>query len=175
MNERLKIIRLKLKLTQDDFAKKINVTRSAISNYEKGTRNIMNRVISDICREFNVNQEWIRHGTGEMFIQNINNNQGGTLMDNELLNILKSIQTKIDSIENKVTSIEERMDKGFNDLSHRMDEISQGIGNTISFELSDELSSQLKELKTDVKFIKRKVQDTEEDVFVIQDHLKLIK
>ena len=175
MNERLKIIRLKLKLTQDDFAKKINVTRSAISNYEKGTRNIMNRVIADICREFNVNEEWIRHGTGEMFIQNINNNQGGTLMDNELLNILKSIQTKIDSIENKVTSIEEKMDKGFNNLSHRMDEISQGICNTISFELSDELSSQLKELKTDVKFIKRKVQDTEEDVFVIQDHLKLIK
>ncbi|WP_302652335.1 helix-turn-helix transcriptional regulator [uncultured Clostridium sp.] len=175
MNERLKIIRLKLKLTQDDFAKKINVTRSAISNYEKGTRNIMNRVIADICREFNVNEEWIRHGTGEMFIQNINNTQGGTLMDNELLNILKSIQTKIDSIENKVISIEERMDKGFNNLSHRMDEISQGIGNTISFELSDELSSQLKELKTDVKFIKRKVQDTEEDVFVIQDHLKLIK
>lgn len=175
MNERLKIIRLKLKLTQDDFAKKINVTRSAISNYEKGTRNIMNRVIADICREFNVNEEWIRHGTGEMFIQNINNTQGGIYMDNELLNILKSIQTKIDSIENKVTSIEERMDKGFNDLSHRMDEISQGIGKTISFELSDELSSQLKEIKTDVKFIKRKVQDTEEDVFVIQDHLKLIK
>lgn len=175
MNERLKIIRLKLKLTQDDFAKKINVTRSAISNYEKGTRNIMNRVIADICREFNVNEEWIRHGTGEMFIQNINNTQGGIYMDNELLNILKSIQTKIDSIENKVTSIEERMNKGFNDLSHRMDEISQGIGKTISFELSDELSSQLKEIKTDVKFIKRKVQDTEEDVFVIQDHLKLIK
>ena len=106
LNERLKIIRLKLKLTQDDFAKKINVTRSAISNYEKGTRNIMNRVIADICREFNVNEEWLRHGTGEMFIQNINNNQGGTLMDNELLNILKSIQTKIDSIENKFTSIE---------------------------------------------------------------------
>lgn len=94
MNERLKIIRLKLKLTQDDFAKKINVTRSAISNYEKGTRNIMNRVISDICREFNVNQEWIRHGTGEMFIQNINNTQGGIYMDNELLNIIKIYPNK---------------------------------------------------------------------------------
>mgnify|MGYP004610425769 CR=1 FL=1 len=175
MNERLKIIRLKLKLTQDNFAKKINITRSHISALEKSKRTITDRSINDICREFNVNEEWLRHGTGEMFIQNINNNQGGTLMDNELLNILKSIQTKIDSIENKVISVEERMDKGFNDLSHRMDEISQGIGNTISFELSDELSSQLKELKTDVKFIKRKVQDTEEDVFVIQDHLKLIK
>lgn len=175
MNERLKIIRLKLKLTQEDMGTKIGVTNATISRLEKGVNNFTERVITSICREFNVNEEWIRHGTGEMFIQNINNTQGGTLMDNELLNILKSIQTKIDSIENKVTSIEERMDKGFNDLSHRMDEISQGIGNTISFELSDELSSQLKELKTDVKFIKRKVQDTEEDVFVIQDHLKLIK
>lgn len=175
MNERLKIIRLKLKLTQEDMGTKIGVTNATISRLEKGVNNFTERVITSICREFNVNEEWIRHGTGEMFIQNINNTQGGTLMDNELLNILKSIQTKIDSIENKVTSIEERMDKGFNDLYHRMDEISQGIGNTISFELSDELSSQLKELKTDVKFIKRKVQDTEEDVFVIQDHLKLIK
>lgn len=175
MNERLKIIRLKLKLTQEDMGTKIGVTNATISRLEKGVNNFTERMITSICREFNVNEEWLRHGTGEMFIQNINNNQGGTLMDNELLNILKSIQTKIDSIENKVTSIEERMDKGFNDLSHRMDEISQGIGNTISFELSDELSSQLKELKTDVKFIKRKVQDTEEDVFVIQDHLKLIK
>ena len=175
MNERLKIIRLKLKLTQEDMGTKIGVTNATISRLEKGVNNFTERVITSICREFNVNEEWLRHGTGEMFIQNINNNQGGTLMDNELLNILKSIQTKIDSIENKVTSIEERMDKGFNYLSHRMDEISQGIGNTISFELSDELSSQLKELKTDVKFIKRKVQDTEEDVFVIQDHLKLIK
>ena len=175
MNERLKIIRLKLKLTQDDFAKKIGIKQAAISAIEKGIRNVTDRIINDICREFNVNEEWLRNGTGEMFIQNIDNTQGGIYMDNELLNILKSIQTKIDSIENKVTSIEERMDKGFNDLSHRMDEISQGIGNTISFELSDELSSQLKELKTDVKFIKRKVQDTEEDVFVIQDHLKLIK
>lgn len=175
MNERLKIIRLKLKLTQEDIGTKIGVTNATISRLEKGVNNFTERMITSICREFNVNEEWLRHGTGEMFIQNINNTQGGIYMDNELLNILKSIQTKIDSIENKITSIEERMDKGFNDLSHRMDEISQGIGKTISFELSDELSSQLKEIKTDVKFIKRKVQDTEEDVFVIQDHLKLIK
>ena len=175
MNERLKIIILKLKLSQEYIGTKIGVTNATISRLEKGVNNFTERMITSICREFNVNEEWLRHGTGEMFIQNINNTQGGIYMDNELLNILKSIQTKIDSIENKVTSIEERMDKGFNDLSHRMDEISQGIGKTISFELSDELSSQLKEIKTDVKFIKRKVQDTEEDVFVIQDHLKLIK
>ena len=175
MNERFKTLRIKLGLSQEDIGNRLTVTKSTISRLEKGINKFTERMIVSICREFNVNKEWLRHGTGEMFIQNINNTQGGIYMDNELLNILKSIQTKIDSIENKVTSIEEKMDKGFNNLSHRMDEISQGIGNTISFELSDELSSQLKELKTDVKFIKRKVQDTEEDVFVIQDHLKLIK
>ena len=175
MNERFKTLRIKQGLSQEDIGNRLTVTKSTISRLEKGINKFTERMIVSICREFNVNKEWLRHGTGEMFIQNINNNQGGTLMDNELLNILKSIQTKIDSIENKVISVEEKMDKGFNELSHRMDEISQGIDNTISFELSDELSSQLKELKTDVKFIKRKVQDTEEDVFVIQDHLKLIK
>lgn len=175
MNERFKTLRIKLGLSQEDIGNRLTVTKSTISRLEKGINKFTERMIVSICREFNVNKEWLRYGTGEMFIQNINNTQGGIYMDNELLNILKSIQTKIDSIENKVISIEERMDKGFNDLSLRMDEISQGIGNTISFELSDELSSQLKELKTDVKFIKRKVQDTEEDVFVIQDHLKLIK
>lgn len=175
MNERFKNLRIELNFSQEYIGNKLGVTKSTISRLEKGINKFTERMITSICREFNVNEEWLRNGTGEMFIQNINNTQGGIYMDNELLNILKSIQTKIDSIENKVTSIEERMDKGFNDLSHRMDEISQGIGNTISFELSDELSSQLKELKTDVKFIKRKVQDTEEDVFVIQDHLKLIK
>ncbi len=68
MNERLKLLRNTLKISQELFAKKIKLTRSAISNYEKGTRNITNRVISDICREFNVNEEWFRNGNGEMFI-----------------------------------------------------------------------------------------------------------
>lgn len=69
IGERISLIRKYLKLNQEDFGKKINVTRSAISNYEKGLRNIMDRVILDICREFNVNEEWLRHGTGEMFIE----------------------------------------------------------------------------------------------------------
>lgn len=69
INERIYLLRSTLELSQESFAKKINVTRSAISNYEKGTRNIMDRVISDICREFNVNEEWLRDGKGEMFIE----------------------------------------------------------------------------------------------------------
>ena len=69
INDRIYILRRKLNLNQEAFGKRINVTRSAISNYEKGTRNIMDRVITDICREFNVNEEWLRNGTGDMFIE----------------------------------------------------------------------------------------------------------
>lgn len=69
MNERLKILRSTLKLTTREFAKVINLSGGAITNMEKGVRNITDRVISDICREFNVNEEWLREGKGEMFIE----------------------------------------------------------------------------------------------------------
>ena len=39
---------------------------------EKGKRNITNRTIRDICKEFNVNEEWLRYGTGTIFIENSN-------------------------------------------------------------------------------------------------------
>ena len=103
MNERLKIIRLKLKLTQDDFAKKINVTRSAISNYEKGTRNIMNRVIADICREFNINEEWLRTGNGKMFKSRTREQEIGAFV-NEVMEL------NDDSFEKKLVSALARLE-----------------------------------------------------------------
>ena len=39
----------------------------AITNMEKGTRNITERTIRDICREYNVNFDWLAHGTEPMF------------------------------------------------------------------------------------------------------------
>lgn len=67
IGERISLLRKSLGLNQDEFGKRINVTRSAVSNYEKGLRNIMDRVISDICREFHVNEDWLRNGEGLMF------------------------------------------------------------------------------------------------------------
>lgn len=69
INNRMKLLRNELGLNQDTFGNKINLTKFAISNYENGRTGIPDRVINDICREFGVNEEWIRDGTGEMFEQ----------------------------------------------------------------------------------------------------------
>ena len=69
LNERIKYLRNELKLRQDDFGSKINLTKFAISNYENCRTGIPDRVINDICREFGVNEDWLRDGDGEMFEQ----------------------------------------------------------------------------------------------------------
>lgn len=66
LHERLKLFRKEKKLTQDEFGKKLNLTKFAISNYENGRNNIPDRVISDICREWNINKNWLLYGEGDM-------------------------------------------------------------------------------------------------------------
>lgn len=68
MNERLKIVRKSLNLTQQQFADRLNTSRNNIAGYESGTRLPSSSAISLICREFNVNETWLRTGEGEMFI-----------------------------------------------------------------------------------------------------------
>ena len=67
MDERIRRLRKELDLTQQEFADKISVKRGAIANYEIGRNIPSDSVISLICREFNVSEEWLRNGTGEMF------------------------------------------------------------------------------------------------------------
>ena len=67
MNERLKKIRLKYNMTQEEFGNKIGIeSRSHISALEKGNRSITDRIVNDVCREFNINEEWLRTGNGDM-------------------------------------------------------------------------------------------------------------
>lgn len=69
MNKRIRKVRDFYKLTQEDFGKKIGSARNTIANYENGNRTPSNSVIISICREFNVNEEWLRTGEGEMFVK----------------------------------------------------------------------------------------------------------
>lgn len=67
MNERLKLLRKTLKLNQVDFGSRLSLTGSAISRYESGVNAMADNIVLLICREFNVNEDWLRNGNGEMF------------------------------------------------------------------------------------------------------------
>lgn len=69
MNERIALVRKSLGLTQEKFAEKVGLSRNFMWMIESGTRVPSDRTISDICREFNVNETWLRTGEGEMFNQ----------------------------------------------------------------------------------------------------------
>ncbi len=67
IHERLKFLRDKLNLTTRAFGSTINMSGGAITNMEKGARNITDRTIRDICREYNVNPEWLINGNEPIF------------------------------------------------------------------------------------------------------------
>ena len=67
MNERIKNLRKSLGLTQLEFGEQVGVKANTIGNYEIGLRTPSDAVIRAICREFNVNENWLRTGEGEMF------------------------------------------------------------------------------------------------------------
>lgn len=67
MKERLKLLRKTLHLTQQDFADRIGIKRNSLANYETGRNTPIDAIIVSICREFHVNENWLREGTGEIF------------------------------------------------------------------------------------------------------------
>lgn len=69
MNERIKEIRKRLGLTQQEFADVIKVKRNTVATYEMGRSIPSDAAISLICKQFDVNENWLRTGEGEMFIE----------------------------------------------------------------------------------------------------------
>lgn len=67
MHDRIAIARREIGLTQGQFAERIGLTRNFIWMVEKGERVPSDRTIADICREFGINEIWLRTGAGEMF------------------------------------------------------------------------------------------------------------
>lgn len=67
MSERIKMIRQKLGLSQEEFGRRLGVTRGAITNIELNKVEPKPLFVDLICREFGVSEEWIKDGVGEMF------------------------------------------------------------------------------------------------------------
>ena len=68
IGERIKTLRRKIGITQEEFSEKLGTSRNTITNYESGRRTPMDATIKSICREFNVSEDWLRTGEGDMFL-----------------------------------------------------------------------------------------------------------
>lgn len=65
--ERVRLIRKEKELTLEKFGDKIGIKKNSLSQIENGVNNLTEQMAKSICREFNVNEEWLRTGEGEMF------------------------------------------------------------------------------------------------------------
>ena len=98
MNGRLKRLRRELNITQQEFADRIGIKRSTMATYESGRNEPIDAVISLICREFDVNEDWLKTGDGEMFEE---------LTDQEktMKYIAKLVKDKDSVVANAITAV----------------------------------------------------------------------
>ena len=88
MNERIRQLRKSLGLTLEEFGAKVGVTKTAVSRLENGERNLTDQMFLSICREWNVNEEWLRTGEGDMFVE--------MTRDEQIASFIGSIQANVD-------------------------------------------------------------------------------
>lgn len=122
MNERIKEVRKALGLTQQKFGERIGVKGNTIAQYELGRNEPVSSVLSLLCREYNVNEEWLRTGEGEMF-QDLSQGElaarvvGEALADDNkfiqsvFISLGKLTPTEWKVVEKFITSVEEEMKK----------------------------------------------------------------
>jgi transcriptional regulator with XRE-family HTH domain len=69
INDRIKQLRKSLNLSQTDFGKKLGVSRDVINNLDRSAVDPKPLMLDHICSVYNVNPDWLMHGTGEMFLE----------------------------------------------------------------------------------------------------------
>lgn len=103
MKDRIKKIRKELDLTQQAFADKIGMKQNTIAQYEMGRTKPSDAIVFSICREFNVNEVWLRTGKGEMFQELTEQqkilNYSALLLKEKDSAVAKAIQTLIVTYE----------------------------------------------------------------------------
>ena len=106
MKERIKSIRKDQRLTQAEFGERIGIKDSTISSYEKGIRVPSDAIILSICKEFCVNEKWLRTGQGEPYVQKTQNEEialfmGDLLTGSDACNARKNLHGCIPKIKKR--------------------------------------------------------------------------
>lgn len=67
IHERIKALRKSLDLSGEAFGEKIGISKTAVSYLENGKNSLTESNIILICNIWDVSEDWLRHGTGDMF------------------------------------------------------------------------------------------------------------
>ena len=98
MSERIKELISVLQIKKVEFAKRLNLSQPFVSELCSGKTNPSDRTISDICREFSVNETWLRTGEGEMFRQQSRDEEMAALMGQLLADRPESFRRRLISV-----------------------------------------------------------------------------
>ena len=139
MNERLKELRKSLGLTQQEFAERLGIKRNAVTNYEVGRNAPADMVISLICREFGVNETWLRTGEGPQFIEITRAEQIQQMVDDIMRDHPEAFRRRF------VTALAGLDEKGWIALENFIDSITDQKEIDTRKRLHDDLDRQLNE------------------------------
>lgn len=121
MNKRIKELRNALHKSQEEFGKYLGLSKSGVSEIEAGRRNVTDQHIIMLknCTAFNINEDWLRHGTGEMFLQKS--------AEQELIDFTANllIGEKDDFKKRLISALAKMTDEQWDVLESVIDDISQ--------------------------------------------------
>ena len=121
MKDRIKLIRKSQNLTQQEFADRIGCSRSGLANYEAGRNEPLDPIITSICREYGINEDWFRYGVGPM--------KRSTSRDEEIERFMNSI----------LGSEEEDFRRRLINVLCRLDEKEWELLESMALKLADEV------------------------------------
>lgn len=117
LKERIKELRKDLKLTQQKFSEKLGLKRQTIAAYEIGNIEPSDSTLLLICREFNVNEHWLRTGEGDMYIEKER--------IQAILDFVNNLQKKPDSFQTRFLESMIKLDeKDWEDIERLFDKLS---------------------------------------------------
>lgn len=191
MNERIKEIRKTFGLSLEAFGERIGISKTSVSRLEKNERNPSKQTIKLICKEFKINQNWLKSGIGEMF----SNDQDIFLDDlTELSNLNERIKklrivlslsqrefgerigiskTSVSRLEKNERNPSEQTIKSIcREFNINYAWLKDGIGDMFlntSKDLFDQLANKYNLNEFDIKVIKRYVNFSKEQRHLIKD------
>lgn len=120
MNQRIKKIRKDFGLTQEEFGNRLGVKRNTVATYEMGRGEPINAIISLICKEFGVNEEWLKTGVGEPYVSRTKAQQIGAFVNDMMSEVDESFKKRF------ILALSKLDERDWETLQKIMDEMEKG-------------------------------------------------